>query len=210
MTTRTANMGFASGGLTVSHQDCNCRRAFTTSGGWQNFMCYNLGADESLDPFTPAKGLNGNYYQWGRPTVDTPAAAIPGWNTTPAPDGSWSEASKIEANDPCPQHYRVPTCAEWEGVINATLNTQTPLGNWTAGETNFDSGWKFGPALYLPAAGVRVTDDGRLFFRGNSGYYWSSTEYSSNNAGYMLMNSGDVGIGSPSRTNGYSIRCIAE
>jgi uncharacterized protein (TIGR02145 family) len=59
--------------LTVSLRDCVCCGATTIYGGWQTFMCHNLGADESSDPFTWATGnpdgsggTLGYLYQWGR------------------------------------------------------------------------------------------------------------------------------------------------
>ncbi|GHT63163.1 hypothetical protein FACS189451_09350 [Bacteroidia bacterium] len=42
--------------------------AKTTDGRWLSFMCYNLGADTSLDPFA-----------WGSSTTDTTSADIKGW-----------------------------------------------------------------------------------------------------------------------------------
>lgn len=61
--------------LTATLQDCACCGAATTSGGWLTFMCHNLGADESLDPFTYKSNgdavdndIKGYLYQWGRPT----------------------------------------------------------------------------------------------------------------------------------------------
>ncbi len=44
--------------------------AMTTSGTWLAFMCYNLGADESLDPFVWNNDIKGDLYQWGRPADD--------------------------------------------------------------------------------------------------------------------------------------------
>ncbi|GHU78539.1 hypothetical protein FACS1894145_0700 [Bacteroidia bacterium] len=42
--------------------------AKTTDGRWLSFMCYNLGANTSLDPFA-----------WGSSTTDTTSADIKGW-----------------------------------------------------------------------------------------------------------------------------------
>ena len=43
--------------------------AYTTSGTFLTFACYNLGADTTLDSFTYQGGaINGDLYQWGRPT----------------------------------------------------------------------------------------------------------------------------------------------
>jgi hypothetical protein len=38
--------------------------------GFYTFLSHNLGADTSLDPHTPVKGLNGDYYQWGKNAPD--------------------------------------------------------------------------------------------------------------------------------------------
>lgn len=61
--------------LTATLQDCACCGAATKTGGWLNFMCHNLGADDSLDPFSYlSKGIDVDYdikgylYQWGRAT----------------------------------------------------------------------------------------------------------------------------------------------
>ncbi len=60
--------------LTASIKDCACCGAKTASGGWLNFMCHNLGANEALDPFTwnsiadnRGDDIKGDLYQWGRP-----------------------------------------------------------------------------------------------------------------------------------------------
>jgi hypothetical protein len=37
--------------------------AYVAAGVWKQFMCHNLGADASLDPFTPVQGIHGNLYQ---------------------------------------------------------------------------------------------------------------------------------------------------
>ena len=61
--------------LNLTLQDCACCGAKTETGAWLTFMCHNLGADESLNPFTYVKGNTdgsggtlGSLYQWGRPT----------------------------------------------------------------------------------------------------------------------------------------------
>jgi uncharacterized protein (TIGR02145 family) len=199
--------------LEVKIQDCVCCGAYVASGQWKTFMCHNLGADETLDPFTPAKGLNGNYYQWGRKpvvaTVATGPATISGWNTSSASNSAWSDGSKTN-NDPCPAGYRVPTRAQWQGVTNTSLNSQTWVGTWTNNAANFGSGINYGPGLYLSAAGARGYADGLLNMRGMIGYYWSSS-YNINNESHILYMTGTKAqIGSVRGTNGLSVRCIAE
>lgn len=190
--------------------------AYIAAGEWKVFMCYNLGADESLNPYNIAKGLNGSYYQWGRitetATVDTDAAAIAGWNTIAAADGAWLDESKT-TNDPCPAGWRIPTKTDFDGLVNGTLNPQTRVGssnsNWVASVTNFSTGRKFGKALYLPAAGLRSNTNGQLADRGGYGHYWTTTP--TGTTAYRLnLNFVGAGTGGANRNFGYSVRCIQE
>jgi uncharacterized protein (TIGR02145 family) len=64
--------------------------------------------------------------------------------------------------------------------------------------------------MTLPAAGARNYTTGALLNRGSDGYYWSSTENGSN-AYFLLFDSSDVYPADIyARTNGLSVRCIAE
>lgn len=201
--------------LTANVKDCACCGAFVAAGVWKEFMCHNLGATTSLNPHVPVQGIHGNYYQWGRSTVvanaSTPAGAIAGWNTTPAANGSWLDASKT-ANDPCPAGFRVPTKAQWDGVI--ANNTVSRTGSWASSNSNYTTAIHWGPnastkLLTLPAAGYRYITDGTLNSRGNGGTYWSSSE-NGTSAGYMNFDSASAGTGSSSRTYGFSVRCVSE
>ncbi|MEY3367363.1 MAG: hypothetical protein RI973_518 [Bacteroidota bacterium] len=211
-------------------------RAKVNATDFKNFLCHNLGAaNTSADPFTPSWEIIGGYWQWGRkgpepsqwlntntpnfahgPTGpgagETNQAAITGWSTEDASNIAWSDASKT-ANDPCPQGFRVPTKAQWDGVLNAAYNTQSVIGNtWSNSPTNFSSGRLLGTELMLPAAGKRDVDNGSLDERGNFGYYWSSTVYEigSDYARYLYFNNSNVATDYDSRRFGNSIRCIAE
>ncbi len=188
------------------------------------FSCYNLGAIATTEPYAPRWELNGDYYQWGSANIivsgptgpsngDAKAGAISGWNTNPAPNGSWADGTKT-ANDPCPPGYRVPTAAQWEAVINLNLNPiQSYVGSWSSSGTNYSSGLRIGAGpntgLFLPAAGVRDYGDGGLINRGNGGYYTSSTE-SGTRASGLGFSYGFAGMEGYFRTNGLSVRCIAE
>jgi uncharacterized protein (TIGR02145 family) len=187
----------------------------SSGGGTYTFLSHNLGADTSIDPHTPVKGLNGDYYQWGR---HAPAADVDniigtwgnqGGNSN---DGNWTPSSK-GPQDPCPAGYRVPSQTEWQAVNSNNVAFRT--GTFNNSATNYGVALHFGPdastkLLTLPAAGNRNGTSGALYSRGNHGYYWSSTENSSD-AYYLNFNTSNV---YPAfnyyRANGFSVRCIAE
>jgi uncharacterized protein (TIGR02145 family) len=202
---------------------------------WRFFMCHNLGATQSADPFTPSYQINGAYYQWG---ADTPAASAPG-SANPGDDGSigsWNStgpsthygnnvdgddnATVKSGTDPCPAGYRVPSQKEWNGLRNYYTSNGTDdkndlvttSGTWQGSTcvTCF-SGKNFGGSLFLPAAGNRILSDGRLSDRGYYGYYWS-TRRNGNSYGGSLYFGDSTTITTPSdlRGNAFSVRCIAE
>ncbi len=226
-----ASGGTASFVLNIGGQTCTLDvnvNAFVCTTGccakvsatdYKNFMCYNLGAtNTSADPFTPTWEINGDYWQWGRkdyaaagPTGPGASQAndgpVSGWSTTGAANGSWADGSKT-GNDPCPPGYRVPTRAQWDGVL--ANNTITNVGTFNTSATNYGAGKKFGDELMLPAAGYRFNYDGALGNRGRNGLYWSSTEGGNSNALYLFFNSSDAFASDFNRSSGLSVRCVAE
>ena len=194
--------------------------AYIATGVWKEFMCWNLGANEDADPFTPSPDINGDYYQWGYQypsstrdiVLGTPTTAgentYDTWRNT-TPPGDWSYPS---ITDPCPAGYRMPTQTEWQGVLDN--NTQTSIGDWldTAGYsiTTAWAGSMFGNALFLPTAGNRNTGDGGLINRGFSGFYWSSTQNSATLAYAAILHSDTQYTYNSARAYGYSVRCIKD
>jgi uncharacterized protein (TIGR02145 family) len=188
---------------------------FIAPGVSKVFMAHNLGANTALDPHTPVQGIHGNYYQWGilAHVADdtTSAAAISPWNTDSAANGAWADGSKT-GTDPCPAGFRVPTNAQWAGVI--ANNTRSSTGSWAAGDANFGSALHWGPDvstknLTLPAAGYRSASNGALNARGSLGVYWSSTERGTS-AYFLDFTSSYATTNDYGRTNGFTVRCVSE
>ncbi|MFM7156054.1 MAG: hypothetical protein ACKOZV_18210 [Bacteroidota bacterium] len=221
------NIGGQTCTLVVTVSSAPVCRAKVNNTDYKNFMCYNLGAaNTSACPFTPSWEINGGYWQWGRsaqaaagPTGSGAGqandGAVSGWNTTDAANGSWADVSKT-GNDPCPAGYRVPTKAQWDSVVDN--NIKTNVGSFNNLPTNYGAGKKFGDQLMLPAAGFRdVYGDGALSNCGNLGGYWSSTVYGSDGVWNLNFNSSSAYTGNSDsngglyfRTDGLSVRCVAE
>jgi len=209
------------------------------SGGTYTFLSHNLGADISLDPHDPVVGLQGGHVQWGKPgptnwvdaandgvngfaaaptSVNSNSGSISGWSQTDAADSSWNSGTeanpvKVTANDPCPTGFRVPSQAEWAAVN--TYNTVSRTGTFTLGTTEYGSALHYGPdestkSLTLPAAGSRNSTNGALRNRGLLGYYWSSTELGSNAYSLLFSISNVLPANDNYRSDGFSVRCIAE
>jgi uncharacterized protein (TIGR02145 family) len=215
---------FATNGAGTSYGNelsfTNLCGAYVASGVWKNFMCHNLGAaNPSADPFTPSWEINGGYWQWGRKGVASTgpsgsgaeqanSGAVMGWNTIPAPDGSWSDDAKTN-NDPCPEGFRLPTRTQWAGLISN--NVISIIGSsWIDSSTNYSTGRKVGDSLYLPAAGGRGNENGWMGGRGYYGNYWSSSEFSFPYAWYFHIVSNEVKTDYNYRTSGISIRCLSD
>ena len=147
------------------------QQAYVAPGDLRTFLDYNIGADTSLPAATPSLGIKGDKFQWGvLNKVDTSTD----WNTS-APDTALSDSNKT-SNDPCPSGYRIPTGAEWSGVI--ANNPVQWIGNFYEdgyGVYNrHTSGILINNSLFLPAAGA-VNVGGTIASNNASGMYYSTT-----------------------------------
>jgi len=214
--------------LTVRFIKCG---AYTASGTYKGFMCHNLGADYTADPFTPGYKLNGAYWQWGKKNYSVGAPTSTGgaepsyvwnstnYNTSSAAWNSGTEAAPVKNNnnDPCPSGYRMPTSSEWNGVIDNNTGGKV-YSTWVADAGNFNSAQTFGSSagavtLQLPIVGLRSYANGSLANRGAIGNYWSSSVNTDINPYFLYSNSSNLFVTNLStsiRGMGFSVRCIAE
>ena len=169
----------------------------------REFMCGNLGADDSQDW---NKAGDGYFYQWGnpRPAGDNARTfGVWGHIENYEPRYTWPQDGSKGITDPCPTGWRVPTQAEWTGVIN----------NNTYRQVATEVGAYLGEYLFLPFAGYRTaSNNGNLTDHNNYGYYWTQTPHGNANAIALRINRSTQFADFPnySRAYGASIRCIQE
>lgn len=152
--------------FSVDVKDIKCGM-YITATIFKEFLCHNLGAITTADPFTPSWELNGAYVQWGRrgpnttgnsavdwqtagntanfaaaPTgplaADANDGAVSGWSGSAAGNSAWNDGGK-SATDPCPTGYRVPTHIQLRDAVSN--NTWTQVGTWIAGVASYSSGF---------------------------------------------------------------------
>ncbi|WP_343319276.1 hypothetical protein [Sphingobacterium multivorum] len=206
--------------------------------GGHRWERYNLGvatlnpATNNPDVLPSNQGLYGNYYQWGRqaPVANASSgdAAIAGWNTTPAADGTWNNGTPTApikaATDPCSTGNRIPSQAEFTRLGNYTRHTS--IGTWTA-----FSGNGSGPGLSdftaahimtskkssdiklsFPAAGHRSSVNGAQVLRQSSAIYWLNTAVGGNDRALQGrgFESGGWDTSNYFKVAGYPLRCIQD
>ena len=138
-------------------------------------------------------GKIGNYYNW--------SAAVASNDTTTRVDNTNSAAiAENPKNSICPKGWRL-TRSSSTPVYNDFQNLYSAYGNIDKAN---------GYPLWLVRAGL--VSYGTLYYSGSSGYYWSSTVYSSDYAYNLNIRSGDFYPSSYdgyARSYGFSLRCVA-
>jgi uncharacterized protein (TIGR02145 family) len=179
------------------------------------WMDRNLGATQAATSSTDANSY-GDLYQWGRrsdghqcrtsatttvlSSTDQPAngSFIIAPNTpqdwrSPQNDNLWQGVNGV--NNPCPSGYRLPTEAE---LVTERIS-------WSSNNAQ----GAFASLLKLPVAGVRDFSVGSLGSVGTGGLYWSSA-VSSTTSRYLFFVSSNANMGTSSRANGGSVRCLKD
>jgi uncharacterized protein (TIGR02145 family) len=221
--------------LKVMDGDCACPAQVPTSihpSGWLTFQCHNLGADYDIRSDADLAGISntnfreyhGDWYRFGASTaslVNTLAndsySNSTEWNAKTLQDNNedW-----IAANDPCPAGWRLPTDAEWAAVKDNNsyqryVNGVPTTTGWVANNNPYpDDGYydvmKIGDYLYLPAAGYRDIVSGELYYRGEVGWYWSSSKYYDKTLARCLSFETNVFLTTNSRKeDGFTVRCVS-
>ncbi len=122
---------------------------------------------------------------------------------------NWETAKKV-----CPSGWHLPSDAEWtkltnylggEDVAGGKLKSKIGWKSPGTGATN-SSGFSALPG------GNRFDYDGTFNYVGRNGYWWSTTEDSSNNAynRYLNYDNADAYRYLFNKSNGFSVRCIRD
>jgi uncharacterized protein (TIGR02145 family) len=160
----------------------------------------NLGSDHQATAKNDATEASaGWYWQFNRKqgfkhtgTVRTPNTV---WINNINENSDW-----LLANDPCALElgsgWRIPSSSEW---INVDAS-----GNWT----NWNGPWNSG--LKMHAAGYLTNYQGSLGNRGSYGYYWSSTQSTTDWGWSLDFFSVTSSVNDMGKADGYSIRCVRD
>jgi len=160
----------------------------------------NLGASrQAASVIDATEASAGWYWQFNRKQGYKHSGTLltPSWTIF-----SITESSDWTAdNDPCSIElgcgWRIPTNTEW---LNVDLSE-----NWT----NWDGPWNSG--LKLHAAGyISPTGGNSIGDRGNTGWYWSSTQNDFHNGWYLYFQNGFCNINNNSKAVGAPLRCLKE
>jgi uncharacterized protein (TIGR02145 family) len=211
--------------LTATIKDCACCGAFTTSGTWLSFMCYNLGADSTLTTpdqikNAPTSKTYGNLYQWGKRKGWPANGSLSGWsdsgNTNIDGPGyntnknAWGENGNKTDADPCPVGWRVPTLAQWLSILNPGKESAA-YSTLTANSVKYEGGTtnivKIGSALALPLGGWIISGQRQGY--PNQADYWTATP--APNYPEFQLHSNDYLIRHDNQPmEGAFIRCVAD
>jgi len=189
------------------------------NGVWRQFMCHNIGADYTADPFKPNKKLHGSRYQWGDAYHISENEDQNENDATISNDWTNHEEKKLEHpwgsdnSNPCPEGYRVPEKDELEELSKSEFRKIGSTSDIYL--RGFELKDKEKGKLFIPAVGHRSML-GKVWNRGEMAGIWSGNEYHDTNAGNayaFIINPNSEerivsNIESQPKYYGYPVRCI--
>ena len=171
--------------------------------GWQNSNTAPYTASKTDSTETGHNSL-GNYYNW--------TAAIASNDSSSLTQETISNITKNPKNSICPKGWRLPTISDQSETISGSTNEFARLNYlYNDGKTSGLANLLSSP-LYLIGAGA-IAADSHSWGNLGAGYYWTSTNYSSNNTWYFHFNTYGTILpkyNSRPKADGFSMRCIAK
>jgi hypothetical protein len=158
----------------------------------------NLGADQQATAVSDnTEASAGWYWQFnlmqGYKHDGTNRIPNTAWITSISENSGWTAP-----NDPCSIElgsvWHIPTQTEWSNVNSS--------GGWT----DWNGPW--GSALKLHAAGYIYFTDGNLYNRGAWGFYWSNSQSSNTEGGFLMFYNASCGVNTADKAYGHSLRCL--
>lgn len=143
------------------------------------------------------------------------------WYAATAGSGTYNASTEGTnvAGSICPTGWRLPSGTSSDtsptasgtsivaadyAVLDASMNSGSLSYGFTPG---YYVGWQFGGAWSGVFAGAWVNN---LELQGSSGYYWSSTNYSTLYATYLSFTSSDITLGHYNKYGGSAVRCVKD
>ncbi len=119
----------------------------------------------------------------------------------------WETAKNV-----CPAGWHLPSDAEWT-KLTEYLGGKEVAGKKMKSKTGWkDSGNGTDESGFSGLPGGSRDNDGTFNFIGNYGYWWSSSEYFTDNtwSRYLGYGNGSAGRATPNKTLGFSVRCLRD
>ena len=126
---------------------------------------------------------------------------------------SLTEWSHSKGNDPCPDGWRLPTYEELKLLSDGkksdfTTDESGLNGYYFTGNNDYSPNLE--NKVFFPAAGCRFYENGKAYYRGNYGIYWSSSIYNANDSHNLSFLSFYVCMLYDHRAYGFSVRCVED
>jgi len=190
----------------------------TTNRGWRQFMCHDLGAIYSEDPFKGSVYIHGTRYKWAGvkevpATEDLLKKVINSWEDTVIKTDNNEEEAIWGGKNPCPDNYRILDSDE---LRELSKHAFIRSGKWTGDgiESGFELENQEEGKLFFPTTGFR-DKIGRLYNENEETNLWARREdYMIPSEAPVLRISKDANdrvttkVSTQSKNMGFSVRCI--